>query len=78
MQKQEVKPKSELDLGKLTKKVFRFWRADISLPSSSTDQEATSVNICDNSQREEIASALVNAEFRKAQALMEHRRHVIC
>jgi len=79
MQKHKVKLKSRLGLGKLARKVLRQFRADVKSSVSSIGQEkfahvAAPVIIYHDSQRE-IRSALLNAERRKAEALMEWQRH---
>jgi len=83
MRRHEVKLKSRLGLGKLTRKMLRLLRADVESPASSISQEksahvAASGIIYHDSQRE-IRSALLNAERKKAEALMEwERRRFIC
>lgn len=79
MEKLEVKLQS--GLGKLTGKVLRLLRAGMKFPASIIDQErnapqiATPVGIYQG----EIRSALLNAECRKAEALMEwQKRRFIC
>ena len=81
MRGHEVKLKSRLGLGKLTRKMFRLLRSDESFPATSVSQEkftheAVPVIINHNSQRE-FRSALVNAERQKAEALMECRKRQI-
>jgi len=70
MQKHEVKLKSRLGLGKLTRRVLRLWRANVQSPMSSIGEEDAPANIYASMQ----ASALLNAEHKKAEALMEWQR----
>jgi len=74
-----VELRKRLGLGKLARKVLRLLRADAEFPVSSIDQEKfVPVNISLDSQREN-ESALLNAERKKAEALMEwQRRRIIC
>jgi len=78
LQRHELKPKSRLGLDKLARKVRRLFRADVKSSVSSIDQEkfahvATPIIIYHDSQKE-IRSALLNAERRKAEALMEWQK----
>jgi len=83
VQKHEEKLKSGLGLGKLARKVLRLLRADAKSPLSSIEQEnfahtVAPVNVYHDSQRE-IRNALLNAECKKAEALMEwQKRRFIC
>ena len=70
MQKHEVKLKSRLGLGKLARRVLRLWRANVQSPMSSIGEEDAPANIYASMQ----ASALLNAERKKAEALMEWQR----
>jgi len=71
MQKHEVKLKSRPGLGKLARRVLRLWRANVQSPISSIGEEDAPANIYASMQ----ASALLNAERKKAEALMEWQRH---
>jgi len=80
LQRHEVKLKSRLGLGKLARKMLRLLRADVKFPVSSIGQEkfahvTTPVIVYHDSQRE-IRSALLNAERKKAQALMEQQKRL--
>ena len=70
MQKHEVKLKSRLGLGKLARRVLRLWRANTQSPMSSIGEEDAPTNIYSPMQ----ASALLNAERKKAEALTEWQR----
>ena len=79
MQRHEVKLKSRLGLGKLARKVLRLFRADVKSSVSSIGQEkfahvAAPIIIYHDSQKEN-RRALLNAECRKAEALMEWQKH---
>lgn len=81
LQRHEVKLKSRLGLDKLARKVLRLFRADVKSPVSSIGQEkfahvAAPVIIYHDSQKE-IRSALLNAERKKAEALMWKKRDFI-
>jgi len=79
VQRHEGKLKSGLRLGKLTRKVLRLLRADSKSPMYSIKQEnacmhtVAPVNVYHDSQRE-IRNALMNAELKKAEALMEWQK----
>ena len=78
MQRHEGKLKSRLGLDKLTRKVLRLFRADVKFPVSSISEEkfahvAAPVVIYHDSHKE-IRSALLNAECKKAEALMEWQK----
>lgn len=78
MRAHERKVKSRLGLGKLTRKVLRLLKADVKFPVSSIGQEkiaheATLADIYHVPQRE-IRSALLNAERKKAEVIMEQER----
>ncbi|TET20041.1 hypothetical protein E3J74_04330 [Candidatus Bathyarchaeota archaeon] len=83
MQKHEEKLKRGLGLGKMKRIVLRLLRADAKFPLSSIEQEKSAhavapVNVYHDSQRE-IRNALLNAECKKAEALMEwQKRRFIC
>jgi len=70
MQKHELKLESRLGLGKLAKRVLRLWRANMQSPTSSIGEEDAPANIYAPMQ----ASAVLNAERKKAEALMEWQR----
>jgi hypothetical protein len=74
MQKHEVKLKNRLGRRRLARRLLRLWRADAQPPASSIDLEAAPVNIYGNSWREETRVALLNAERKKAETLMEWQR----
>ena len=70
MQKHEVRLKSKLGLGKLARRVLRLWRANVQSPMSSIGEEDAPAYIYASMQ----ASVLLNAERKKAEALMEWQR----
>jgi len=79
VQRHERKLKSRLGLRKLTRKVLRLLKADVKFPVSSISQEkiaheATLVDTYHVPHRE-IRSALLNAERKKAEVIMERQRH---
>lgn len=79
MRRYKEKLKSDLKLSTLTKKVLRLLRVDAKFSVSSIDQEnfaheASPINIYQDSQRE-LGSALLEAERKKAEALMEWQKH---
>ena len=82
MRRHEVKLKSRLGLGRLTRKMLRLLKADVESPASSISQEKSAHEavpgiIYHDSQRE-IRSALINAERQKGRALMDcQKRRVI-
>ena len=77
MQRHEEESRRRLGLGKLARKVLRLLRADAEFPFSSIGQEKFApVNISHYSQREN-RSASLNAERKKAEALMAWQRHRI-
>jgi len=71
MQKHEVRLKGRLGLGKLARRVLRLWRTSVQSPMSSIGEEDAAANIYASMQ----AGALLNAERKKAEALMECQRH---
>lgn len=83
VQKHEEKLKRGIGLGKMKRIVLRLLRADAKSPLSSIEQEnfahtVAPVNVYHDSQRE-IRNALLNAECKKAEALMEwQKRRFIC
>lgn len=78
VQRHKEKLKSGLGLGKMKSKVLRLLRADAKFPLSLVEQEKSAhavapANIYHNSHKE-IRNALLNAEWKKAQALMGLQR----
>ena len=78
VQRHERKLKSRLGPGKLTRKVLRLLKADVKFPVSSIGEEkigheATLADTYHVPQRE-IRSALLNAERKKAEVIMEQQR----
>jgi hypothetical protein len=78
VQRHKEQLKSGLGLGKIISKIFRLLRADAKFSLSSVEQEepvhaVAPANIYHNSHRE-IRNTLLNAEFEKAQAIMELQR----
>jgi len=77
MYKPKKKP-SSLNLGKLTTKVLRLLRAD-KFPASSFGQEESPDEISYSNSYQvsetEIRNACLNAEYLKAQALLERQKH---
>ncbi len=87
MQRHIGKLKSRIDLGKLTGKMLRLLRSDVKLYASLAAEEESlnsqliqpaPVHVYPDSFKN-IKSALLNAERKKAEALMElQRRRFIC
>ena len=75
--KRDTNLRSRLGMSKLTERVLRLLKVDGKFPSSSIAQEAEAVDTYYISPRE-IRNNLLNAELRKAEALMDQRRRVVC